>query len=502
MDYLDPELKKRHTRQLFIGYGLMAVMIGLGTIILVLLAYGYTFDRSTRTVIQNGLLFVDTNPVTANVYLNGELRGRGSQRFVLPAGEYTIEIEEEGYLDWRKTFNLSGGSVERFAYPFLFPETANRATYRTFTEEPSFTSVSPDRRWLLLHETEQIDSFVLYDLRRQVNLPTFFTLPAGVFSMQPDSELEVVEWSNNNRHVIVKHQFGDNSEHILVDREVPSESQNLSDRFADTSFTDISLIDKRFDSYHLFNRPTGELLQASLTEDDTTLLLEDVVTYRSHGTDVLLYVSSAQDEVLLDDQADEVVFSVMLYDDEETYRLSTAPQGEIGDYLLDIARLSGSWYVVVGDIAEQRAIIYENPISAIRQDKQPLPKFTLRTNDTPQRVSFSENARNIMMQGGRYLAVYDLERERGYQFEFGDDSAPRAYWMDGHRLLASWDDALQVVDFDGENRQTVTTCYDGYRPIFDTAFEYVYCLAPLAEGVDASGQFGRLLRSSLRAEDS
>ncbi len=497
MDYLDPDKKRKHTYRLFIGYALMAVVIGLGTIILALMAYGYTFDRSQRTVIQNGLLFVDMGPVNADVYINGDLRGRGNQRLVLPADNYTIEIREEGYRTWQKDIRLAGGTVERFTYPVLFPNELSRSTYRTFKSEPQLITTSPDRRWMLIQESREIDAFVLYDLRQQINLPTFFSLPSGVMSSDAeDSTLELVEWSNDNEHLILRHSFRGGQEYILLNHNEPNTSQNLSTRFSDIPFTNISLIDKEPDAYHLFNSNTGDLIQAELAEEETELILEDVLTYRSHGSDRILYVSSVP---LPTEENNDARYGIYLYEDEDSYQITSLPAGESSDYLLDLARFSGSWYVVVGNATEGRSIIYKDPLEALNRNGQRalLPLFTLRTASNPERVAFSANARNIKMQAGHEIAVFDLERERSYRYSLENEDVSPASWMDGHRITAVLGNVLSVTDFDGENRHELIPCRDEHPPLFDPNYEYLYCVAPSSDG----DGYGALIRAALTAAD-
>lgn len=498
MDYLDPEKKRSHTRRLFIGYALVAIAIGLATVLMVLLAYGYTFDRTSRSVIQNGLLFVRMGPVNAEVYINGELRGSGNQRLVLPADDYTIEIRADGYRSWEKTIQLAGGSVERFQYPLLFPEELGSSTYRTLADEPNLLTTSPDRRWLLLQESEDIGAFVRYDLRQQINLPTFFSIPTGVVSTNvEDSTWELIEWSNDNEHLLLRHVYEGGSEHILFNHQEPANSQNLTTRFSDISFTDVSLVDKQFDTYHLFSRQTGELILAELDAEDVELLLEDVLTYRSHGSDRVLYISSVELPPGDATEEDNPLVGVSILEDNELYNLATLPVGERQDYLLDLARFDGDWYVVAGMSAEKRALVYKNPVAQISRSNSSrvLPMATLRTDDAPQRISFSANARNIKLQSNNQLAVYDLEREKSYQYTFGDDATERTYWMDGHRLVTSWNDKLSVVDFDGENQQELAPCKHNLQPHFDADYEHIYCI------VSNEDSFGSLIRYSLLATD-
>jgi hypothetical protein len=496
MDFLDPIKKRKHTRQLFIGYALMAVLIGLGTTILVLLSYGFSFDRTTGNVIQNGLVFIDTNPIAANVYVDGELRGRGDQRLVLPEGDYDLEIREDGYRSWTRSLDLRGGRVERFSYPFLFAQDLEQSTYRTFASQPRLMTTSPDRGWLLLQEAQKADAFVLYDLSQEVNLPTFFTLPPGIMTpSEPGSSLELVEWSNDNRHVVLKHVHDGGEEFILLAIDTPNASQNLSSRFSDIPFTTVSLIDKQFDSYHLHDAVSGRLWSAELATDASEVLLEDILTYRSHGSDTVLYVENTA-PVRNNGSQSQTVRVRVLQDDQE-YGIGSLPRRDGRDsYLLDIARFDGAWYVVIGSTSEKKTSVYKNPVDAIRADStQPLiPEVTLRSEAEPSKVSFSSNARNIMMQAEGEFSIYDLEREESYSYTFGNESNAQAFWLDGHRITVVADDILRVIDFDGYNEQELVPCQSSFRPLVDNGYEYLYCIAP-SENDDL---YGTLQRTSLR----
>ncbi|CAN5700157.1 hypothetical protein BH23PAT2_BH23PAT2_04890 [soil metagenome] len=496
MDFLDPIKKRKHIRQLFIGYALMAVLIGLGTTILVLLSYGFSFDRTTGSVIQNGLVFIDTNPIAANVYVNGELRGRGDQRLVLPEGDYDLEIREDGYRSWTRSLNLRGGRVERFSYPFLFAQDLEKSTYRTFASQPRLMTTSPDRGWLLVQESQQIDAFVLYDLSQGVNLPAFFTLPPGIMTTsEPGSSLELVEWSNDNRHVVLKHMYDDGEEFILLDRDTPNVSQNLTSRFSDISFTTISLIDKQFDSYHLHDVVSGRLWSAELATDTSEVLLEDVLTYRSHGSDTILYVENTAP--IQDNSGQSQAVRVRVLQGDQEYGIGSIPRRDGQDsYLLDIARYDGDWYMVIGSTSEKKISVYKNPVDTIRADptKQLIPEVTLRSEVEPSKVSFSSNARNIMMQAEDEFSIYDLEQKERYLYAFGNQSNAQAFWLDGHRITVVADDMLRVIDFDGHNEQELVPCRASFRPLVDNGYEYLYCIAPSVN----DDQYGTLQRTSLR----
>jgi hypothetical protein len=114
MDFLDPRRKRFNLLQLFAGYILVAIAIGLGTIILVYAAYGYSVNTKNGNIVENGLLFVDSQPGGAKIYLNNKsINSNTSARLVLPAGDYSLKLARDGYRDWTRKFTLDEHSVAR-----------------------------------------------------------------------------------------------------------------------------------------------------------------------------------------------------------------------------------------------------------------------------------------------------------------------------------------------------------------------------------------------------
>ena len=145
MDFLDPKSRKAHRRRLFIGYALMAIALGMATLLIALLTSGYDVDRKTGAVIQNGLVLTESHPVSADIYVNGQAKGKTSQRLLLPEGGYTVELKANGFRSWQHKVTLEGSSIEQLVYPFLFPEKLQTKTVNDFANLPHMAIKHTDR---------------------------------------------------------------------------------------------------------------------------------------------------------------------------------------------------------------------------------------------------------------------------------------------------------------------------------------------------------------------
>lgn len=492
MDFLDPAKKRAHTIRLFIGYGLMAILIGMAAVILLYRTYGYDFDRSTGTVIQKGLLFLSAGPESADIYINGEKhRSRTDLRTELPSGDYTVELRRDGYRSWKRSFNLQGGNILRLVYPRLFPEQLVTRDEFLYADEPALSMQSPDRRWLMIQNPDKINEFTIYDLNNPADAPVQAVFPTALFSSADGGSprLTLAEWSTDNRHVLVRHDYGDGHEFIMLDREEPAESYNVNRTFK-INPTNVVLRDKSYDRLYLYEADGGVLQTAELRDTRVRPLLTKVLAFKPHGDDVLVYA--------LDGGSKSKTTALMIREGDNSYQLTSVPRHS--SYLLDVARYNDSWYYAVGSAPDKRVRVYKNPVEFLRRDTQqvPVPVAVLRV-DAPQYLGFSQNARMIGLQGRQNFAVYDAETERQYAYKLPNPLAKgvRAEWMDGHRYAVVSEGKTLVFDYDGINIQALTNVSPRHRPYFDRDYEALYTIgpSPMVEGRTA------LIRTELVVED-
>jgi hypothetical protein len=477
MDFLDPKKKRAHRIRLYVGYGLMAVALAIATIILLFAAYGYDIDRSTGGIIQNGLVILDAHPESATIYANGEKKGTTANRLALPAGQYKIELKRDGYRTWAHTVNLEGSSIEQLIYPFLFPEQLASKALQTYPAAPQVATESPDRHWLVVSQSAAAGSFQVFDLNNTKNPSTIIKLPADTITAQPGAQsYEAVEWSSDNVHVLLKHVYQGGSEFVVLDRENPTNSVNITKLFASTAFTTASLRDKKPDQFYLFTSD-GSLFSAETKNKAPTLVVQRVAQYKAYQADTLLYA--------LTPKSTDMLTEIHYRRGADDYVLRTVPKAET--YLLDMADFNSHFYVAAGSTADGHTYIYKDPLDAYTHQpaRTPQPIRVLIANGS-QYVSFSAIARFIAVQAGSSFAVYDAETGRQFKYDAKLTLVPgqKATWMDGHRLLLNSGDAQFVFDFDGTNIQKLNPALHGYTPFFDRDYTAMFILAPQNNAAD------------------
>lgn len=473
MDFLNPRRRKAHRRRLFIGYALMSIVIAIGTMLFLYLAYGYDIDRKTGDLIQNGIVFVDSKPGGAAIYVNDVRQGsRTDTRMVLPAGVYTIRLEAEDYRVWERTFNLEGGQIQRLVYPFLLPNNLAINDVASYESAPKLITQSPDRRWVLVQRPEQVYQFDMYDLNDPERAAVAVSIPTSLLSSpSAEASVEVIEWANDNRHVLLQHTNGTAKEVIVFDRENPTESVNVNTLLGIIP-TAVTLKDKRFDQLYYLESSPGVLRSANTKNRTISApLASEVITYKSYGEDIILYATQ-QDVV-------EGKTDFRILERDKTYTLKTVEAGDA--YVLDVSRYDGAWYYVVGSSADDMAFVYENPLPSLKQEiRQPLLISAILRLENPRFVSFSANTQFIALQSGNQLVTIDLEDQRQYRLKLNHDipTERKIKWMDGHRFIYVVSGQSYIIDFDGSNEETLVSMQLPTEPMFDRDYDNVFTIEP------------------------
>lgn len=472
MDFLHPKKKKKNQIRLFVGYFLMGLALIISTVIIVFFTQGFDYDTSTGQIITKGLFIIDSHPVGSDIYINGIKRGGTDARFVLPTGPYDVKLQREGFRTWSHSYNLEPSSIEQIVYPFIFPTNLSTKQLASF-KAPSFTSQSPDRRWVVF-ATDKIGSFSVIDLNSKDNPATTISLPSDSFTSVGSSHVfKDIEWSTDNENLLLKHTWDGGQEFIVLNRDNPTQSFNVSKLFPSQQPTKVVLRDKKADRFYFYNSTSSTIVTASRGDLSISPVLKHVGEFKQYKDDTILYVNP---EVTA-----AGTFEVRMWKNGQDYKIRELPASPL--YLLELADFGGHLYVVAGSSSDGRVYIYRDPLNAFSRSKPTVPKPTrVLVVINPQFVSFSQNTRFIAVQGGSNFAIYDAETIRQYRYDTKLNIAnQKATWMDGHRLTAVDNGKATVFDFDNTNKQTLAKADPSFGTLFNRDYDAFFNIAPTSD---------------------
>lgn len=491
MDYLDPRKRRRHTILLYLGYVLIGIAIIIATIVLLYQANGFGFNKK-GTVIQNGLVFISSQPRPALIYIDGRLQNpKTNTRVALPEATYNLRLQRSGYLDWQRKITVEGGRVQHYDYPFLIPKTLTTAKLLTYEQTPTIFSQSPDKRYLLVGQPSNFTSFDVFDLKNPAKAPTAVSLPATLLASAKTSQSwQALEWADDSQHLLLQHHFDNSSEYILLDRETPDQSLNLSQTL-NTKISRITLVDRKYDHFYIYDSQSSTLSQATLKNPTATAVLSGIISYQSYGTDSLLYATAVG--------ASAGKVRIELKAGDKTYTIRSVAANT--NYLLDITKYNDIFYAVVGASSENKVYLYRDPVGQIGSDvfKSPAPTQLLHV-DQPNFVGFSSTAQYVVAENGTQFGVYDIENKRGYSYtaqQVVDGPQLHASWMDGNRLTYVSSGQQVIFDYDYQNVHKLGKANPSFMPIFAPDYKYSYTIAPGSAAQATLAQTGLLIPSEL-----
>ncbi|HZM63562.1 MAG TPA: hypothetical protein VFB59_00335, partial [Candidatus Saccharimonadales bacterium] len=332
---------------------------------------------------------------------------------------------------------------------------------------------SPDSRWLLAQNTP--DSFDLYDLAASAPNPEAFAIPPEIASAgTATTGWQEIAWAKDNKHVVVKRLFTRNgqgaSEYLLLDRDDPSKSVNLSVLLGFTP-SQLQLRDDAYDQYYAFDQPNGALFTASLDRPTPQPLLDKVLAFQSEGPDNLVYATSQ------DAPPGKTLIRLRQGSDNYTIRQVANDAG----YLLELERFEDAWFVAAGASTEDRVYVYKNPVDSLKSDSGNVlvPVYVLKVDD-PTFISFAPtNPRFVMVENGPAFAVYDVKNEKGYAYRLDtpvDASPGHATWVNEFYLQVAGGGTSMVFDYDGANRQPLMPLAAGTKAYFDPDYRKAFAI--------------------------
>lgn len=470
MDFLDPLYARRHAIRLYTGYGLVAIAIFLAVTMLLLIAYGFQISKDGQ-VIQNGLLFASSKPTGATLYIDGvAVDKQTNTRLNIPEGSYQLELKRDGYREWQHRIEIVGGRVFRYDYPLLIPETLNTtAVQKLGATAPGIVTQTPDHRRLLLQQQPQTPSFLVFDLKNPKVAPLPLTLPADKYTKGGAQSWHVVEWSRDNVHLMLKHGYGaKQTEYILLDRETPADSLNVSALFK-TQATP-AMIESKFDQYYLYSTSDRILRRASLSEPTPTVVLQNVLEYEPFKATTVLYVTPDTE-----DATQSVVHLKVAERDYVLRRVAKAAR-----YHVAINNYSGDDYIAIADSTREVVYIYRNPLVHLTAGLKAPATVALKITD-PSFLRFSAGGRFILAERGTSFVAYDAEYKQTARYTLTqpiDKGQAHAVWLDGAHLQYVSNQQLYLFDYDGTNTQLLVPATSGSQVFYNSDYSVMYAVAP------------------------
>ena len=452
------------------------------TVLLLYVSLGYRFDSSSGHVVKSGLLLVDNNPEAAQIYINDQLKDNATPgRFVLAAGEYNLKLARNGYRDWSKKVQVAVSGVREVTYPLLVPSELTTNTIKDI-ENPSMVSQSTDKKLLLMHVSGK-SNFTLINLKGETVEETNLEIPASVKRENGSvGSFEVIEWSLNNKHVLLRQTLPSNAQQLIsYNISKSQEAVNISALYGAETPTDVHYVGNDTDT--IYGLQNTVLKQFSLKAKDSKSLLENIRAYQPYGDDTILF-----------DRATASNLSEIGIHKDSTTTVVHTNGANTPVSLLKYAEFDDHQYLAVAPAEGTTITVYRDPLKKPVISKQ-LPFVTITFGGTTK-LDFSDSSQFILAQNATGFVSYDIDDRRLYRVspQFTPANSSVFSWINSHNIQVKLADGMVVLmDYDGSNQQELISAGDQPKLYFASNFEDVYKI------ISQNGTAG-IQRASLVAE--
>jgi len=178
-------------------------------------ARGYRFNFKNKQVSSTGILAISSSPKAAKIYINGHLKGVTDLNITLRPGNYTIEINKEGYMPYKTSVVLKGELVETID-PILFPNNPSLSPLSNLGIVRAIRIDQSDNIILISENDSDKDGVYLFNaaakpitiftplklLVSKKKLPVDLSLKNSEIIFSPDYKQALLELSSDNKTIL------------------------------------------------------------------------------------------------------------------------------------------------------------------------------------------------------------------------------------------------------------------------------------------------------------
>lgn len=453
------------------------VVIVSGTILFIL---GYRLDSDKGRLEQGALIQFDSRPNGADVLIDGKsINSNTPSKQSIIAGTHSFMVKRDNYETWSKNLTVKAGTLTWLDYVRLVPKnlkTDSVSSYTTIVGEKA----SPDNKWLLVQEKADTPSFQLVDLRSAQIKSSNIALSASVYSeaITPNVQhnFAMQSWDDNGRYVLIKHDYSDKSEYIIVDTQNAVASVNVS------RLLSISLSNAKFSGtsgnilYGLSTDGTIRKLDVSAATISRPLVT-NVTSFDLYDVNIISYIAT--------DLANPAHQVAGLYRDGDTDPHVLDQVTTAGMKLhIALTQYHGSDYVAISEGSKVTILKGRYPAASDTANSSLEQYAQFNGAAVIDRLSFSAGGDFLIAQSGLNFIGYEIEYMRltASTIPAKDKTTHPLMWLDNAYVWSVHDGNLSIREFDGANSHIIMPMEPGFDATLSPNGRFLYGIVKSTNG--------------------
>jgi len=471
--------KQKRLIKLIIIYIIMGVaVISIATLIF-MFVLGYRFDKDKGYIEQYSFLQFNSSPSGAIVSVDGDIvSSKTPNKILVPAGTHSVVMQRDGYEDWNKTVVVKEASLTRLNYALLVPKKLDIESMANYASVSS-SLASSDGRSMLIQEQADIPTFDLVDLSSDAIKSTKLTIPSNIYSESSTlgviHAFHIIKWDDGGRYVLIKHNYGDKEEWLVIDVQDESASKNIT-RLFNIAINNIYFFGTDGNSFYVSSQ--NEIRKLDLAAGVISRPLVSNVTSFSvyNESNIIIYIGTGVVGT------DEQVAGLYRDGDETSYTLRTVAKKDI-PLKITTTHYFNEDYVAISEGKKVDILSGSYPYSVDEDTTSLKIVDSFESKQDIGSLSFSPSGEYVFVQSGSYFASYDLEYQNLSESTMdGIGDTPAFKWLNNSYIWSDRDNSLTIREFDGSNSHVINPVISGQSVTLTHNKRFLYSINKLESG--------------------
>jgi len=271
------------------------------TPVLVMYTAGYRYNFKKNIIEKTGILYLDSSPDNAQIYINGRFKDETPTRFTkLLPDEYLVEVVKEGYHSWEKKVKIESNLTTFNQDIVLFKK---NLPINIVSGEINILAISPDQKIIVYSKIQGTSE----ELRFK-NLKNDSDLLIEKFNLQNYNQLEFIQWSPGQNKALIRKVIGEFNQYLIID----IETLRTKELFDITRLNFSKLIWDDLNDNILYGLRNAVLHQIDLINNSTqSLLSANISDFRIRGEEIYFITKIVNESflnktILKDREIDEI----------------------------------------------------------------------------------------------------------------------------------------------------------------------------------------------------
>lgn len=442
---------------------LAVLVIVTGSILFIL---GYRLDSDKFRIEQGALVQFESVPSGADVTIDGKaISSRTPSKQTILGGSHSFLITKDNYEPWAKTVAVTAGTLEWLDYVRLVPKVLTTETIQTYNSVYA-EKASPDYKTMVVQEKASEPTLQIVDVRSQQTRTSKITIPGSVYTSASKHVFTIDQWDKGGRYLIVKHDYGSNTEWLVVDTENVNDSVNVTRRLS------VSLQDLQFAGTNgntLFGLADGSIRKLDLSAATISrALVSNVKSFEMFETNIMTYVGT-------DSNNTKQVAGIYRDGDESSHVLRTVASLKT-PFRIDTSRYYSDDYVAISEGLKVTVLKGRYPTSSQDETTSLKQVAEFKTQANVESLSFSPVGDYLIARAGLTFVSYEVEYNRITKatVETKEAKARDFAWLDEAYVWVVYDGHLSIREFDGTNAHSIMPMTAGYDAMLSPNGRYLY----------------------------